>query len=749
MADETQCFDSDIPFESQTSHLETSDQQCGLVRSDSPLSLSDLPPGFSSRDLLLADEESSDDDYSADENSQGAGGMNTSNHKPRSIDTADDVESDDEKEFVASEYRVIATHLRVIVVALFVGLFVTVPVAVYQISRNNEEESFEATFLGISSKVIDNVEFQLARKLNAMDSLRIALTSQGSNMPNNQTWPFVTVPDWDLRGNNVRDAGALLSIALHPKVTQDNREEWKDYVQENLGWLWQAQDRRVQTLPFVPNQLRGKRVLQEELRDDDLHVTLHRGQVIMEEIFRLDNNSAIGVVRENNTNAPFFPTWMHMPPVSEFINFNFLSTAVTSEASRHTITAGEATISRAADPGDDGSDSRKAFESYITSLLQEHSRDETVTYEGDPIATLSYPVFDGFDVESPAVVAILTSLIHFQQFFSVVFPGDGGSILGVLSNTCGDTFSYEINRESAIFLGSGDHHDASFDSQKQFYNFSELASSSHYPRFEESIKLSEQYCAYSLKIYPTRELYQQYVTNDPVKYAVTMFLVIAFISCVFLAYDRVVQRRMQTILRNAKNSRAIVTSLFPAKVRNRLLKEELARKERLTTEPRRNSLNSIGSQTSSRRNSAQHSRRMSNETPTKRMNNDLCNSSRRSSNEGRRNSNEARSTPVGRRRNSGDLITDIFPFSTAVHGVSNVVTGVGTIAGNLLLAPSKLRLKFFLREDNPNNGFESYGATMSGEDSENEKPIADLFPHCTVLFADISGFTGMYQRRTC
>jgi hypothetical protein len=95
-------------------------------------------------------------------------------------------------------------------------------------------------------------------------------------------------------------------------------------------------------------------------------------------------------------------------------------------------------------------------------------------------------------------------------------------------------------------------------------------------------------------------------------------------------------------------------------------------------------------------------------------------------------------------------------MSTAVSGVSSsvttVVSGVGSMAGSFLtpLAPSKLKLKFFLSEDNNKASNESYSTAKSEEDARQvEKPIADLFPHCTVLFADISGFTAWVRIIPC
>ena len=111
--------------------------------------------------------------------------------------------------------------------------------------------------------------------------------------------------------------------------------------------------------------------------------------------------------------------------------------------------------------------------------------------------------------------------------------------------------------------------------------------------------------------------------------------------------------------------------------------------------------------------------------------------SRRSSNEGRRNSNDNGSAQ-GRR-------------SSMVQGMSSVVSQsvnvAGSMAGYLLMAPSKFRLKSYLNDDVELPPVDSYQPKTSEDQSLHEKPIADLFPSCTVLFADISGFTAWSSER--
>jgi hypothetical protein len=214
---------------------------------------------------------------------------------------------------------------------------------------------------------------------------------------------------------------------------------------------------------------------------------------------------------------------------------------------------------------------------------------------------------------------------------------------------------------------------------------------------------------------------------------------------------------MVRVLHSAKKNRAIVKSLFPANVRDRLLKQEEEKQSQL----RRTSFGSMGSVGGPRRNNSDNgSRRCSNESREKRSSMDMI--GRRGSNEARKNSNEARrySNDKPRRRHSGDnLIADVSyitsnvvsgavsGMTTAVSGVSSsvttVVSGVGSMAGSFLtpLAPSKLKLKFFLSEAN-NKGFHETQVQKSLKDvNKMDRPIADLFPHSTVLFADISGFT--------
>lgn len=707
---------------------------------------------YSSRDLVISDCSSSEDEdgdsYTDEANLSPEKNTPSFPQRLLSMGDQDDASLVEAEAIAGIEDRVIAKNLRLFVFAIFLVLCIGLPLIVYKTSSRKQVESFEGAFNSLSDKMFMSVQTKLDQQLSAANSLAIALTSHAAASVG-ANWPFVTIPDWDLRANNVKDLGDFLSVSLSPVVTQQQRFLWQVYTQENLDWLWQAQSRNETSgvsrqleqggsLPSIDTIVQS--TLDNQLQSMDDMWSIHNGQHISKDIFRPDP-SGLGFAPEAPENSPFLPLWLQMPPVSTMINLNILSLDSTGSAAAGTMTTETPTMSQVVDLEDAGPSQRELLTEYYTLLLQDYHGDPNAHYEGDPVASMSFPVFDTFDMTQKNVVAALTSVIQFQQYFDNVLPEDNGGLLVVVSNTCGDVFSYEVTGESAIFLGNDDYHNPAFDYLEKSCDLLSKAASD----FDLSA-LDEKLCQYTITLYPDESLHQHYITNDPVMYAVVIAVVILFVSLVSLAYDLIVQRRMKRIIDAARSNKALLTSLYPDNVRERLVKEE---QERNLRSPRRNSNDTIGF----------ISRRSSGDNTTQAPTTESPGRKREVFGGRRRHSGDSR------RRNSGEhLISDIFHssvsgavtgVSTAVSGVSTgvstVVTGVGTMAGFLVtpLAPSKLRLRFLLNEEDNQKNPNDTVSTQKSEEScpPNEKPIADLFPHCTVLFADISGFTAWSSER--
>jgi class 3 adenylate cyclase len=75
-------------------------------------------------------------------------------------------------------------------------------------------------------------------------------------------------------------------------------------------------------------------------------------------------------------------------------------------------------------------------------------------------------------------------------------------------------------------------------------------------------------------VYPTQEFEEDHATNSPIMYTLAVAFVFLFAISVFFVYDFFVERRQTKVMATATKSSAIVNSLFPANVRDRLMEEQ-------------------------------------------------------------------------------------------------------------------------------------------------------------------------------
>eukprot|EP00980_Cylindrotheca_fusiformis_P011171 scaffold2563_cov124-Cylindrotheca_fusiformis.AAC.2 len=561
---------------------------------------------------------------------------------------------------------------RCLVVVLFLCFVVSLPIGIYYITRGDEIDSFEEMYYTQSAKIMNMVQSNMAEKLSSLDSLSRAFTTHELN--SNESWPLVTISDFELRGEHVREQGDFLSVGFYPLVESDMRKTWENYTADNVGWIEKASNCTGQDLG------------------------------VSKEILRFDSDS--GFVIDDSSSGSYLPTWQLSPVAESFINLNMLSHPIFATAINTTIRTGEVTISRL----DDGSRfeplQESSFSDYYSCLMQNQGDGYHNSYSGQPLVALFFPVFSSFLTDSRQVVGSLSTFFVFEQLLDGPLTKGTDGILAVIDNNCGDVLSFELNDENAVYVGPGDSHNTEYDRYAQDFEFS-----SNFLESASSVTIESEYCPYTLHIYPGDSLYDDFVTKWPSIYSVIFAIVILVVTCVALSYDCYIHQRMTKIERAAEASRAIVTSLFPGTVRDRILAEE--------NESRRASISSIDP--TSRRGSNETSRRGSNEN------------SRRGSNENSRRGSNENSSIVQ------DIMTPIMqPFTSIMAGVAS-------------LAPSKLRLKSFLHEEDRQSSLNGMkNVDLPEEDSvldPNNKPIADLFPHCTVLFSDIEGFTAWSSER--
>jgi ABC-type glycerol-3-phosphate transport system permease component len=539
-------------------------------------------------------------------------------------DEEDDEFGGDDDELAGGENRAVAV-LRISAAAVWLLAAVTVSALVHHTSKQSETVAFEAAFRDASLRVADSVRELVGRTLGAMDNLAVDVQSYAHT--SGSQWPMVTLPDFEQRSEITRGLSDADFVMLVPLVQGGvERSEWEQYTVDHQAWLHVADSERDVPLsnPFEDGAARVERSLGESR--------------VSRFIFN-ESGRCVG-------DGPFAPLWETSPVVpglADWINFDALSVPQfrygfdALRKSRMGILA-EVVVA--------GNESAAA--SY-----GDHWLDTLVTSSGSvtmhgPTMSVLYPVLSN---ETTLVAALVTVSPWSRHFSNVLSPNIRG-VDAVLRNGCGQTETFRISGALASHLGSGDLHEPRYDSMSQSFSIDTSTNETGPALLQFMERLDRDYCPYTVSFYPSDAMRQTYSSWSPFMNTVAVWIIFGVAALVFLLLDSYVERRHKVVIEQALQSTAIVSSLFPETVRERLF--------------RRGSL-------SEDHGADDGSLTVLDETP-------------------------AGSDPM-----------------------SSMIVAV---------QPAKMRLKSFL------NDVDDGGASAVA------RPIADLFPRCTVLFADISGFTG-------
>ena len=220
------------------------------------------------------------------------------------------------------------------------------------------------------------------------------------------------------------------------------------------------------------------------------------------------------------------------------------------------------------EPGTPSSnDTLTSFFATLRSIKEEKS---DVRYLGDPMSYLALPVYDTFDNETRSVKAVMNAIVHWKDYFREILPPTvEGGIRVVLENQCSGNFTYEIQGDKVFSVGPGDLHDPEFDDY-------EVVDTIDIEYLEDGtgsvLKWDDNGCPYTIHIYPGMAYYRGFISGDSVNVTFAVGMVFFYAILLFIFYDRLVESRQRLILAKATKSTAIVASLFPKNVRERLLK---------------------------------------------------------------------------------------------------------------------------------------------------------------------------------
>jgi hypothetical protein len=145
----------------------------------------------------------------------------------------------------------------------------------------------------------------------------------------------------------------------------------------------------------------------------------------------------------------------------------------------------------------------------------------------------------------------------------------------------------------ATYLGKGDQHDSKYDAMVHSAVLEGLLDKSLTDRSStySGLPVNQAFCPIGLKVYPSADYEANYKSQNPVFMTILAAGIFVFTSLVFVGYDLVVSRRQKIVLRRAMESGAIVSSLFPEDVRNKLYHEA---KQKIKLEEKRTNFGVVG-----------------------------------------------------------------------------------------------------------------------------------------------------------
>jgi Adenylate and Guanylate cyclase catalytic domain len=197
----------------------------------------------------------------------------------------------------------------------------------------------------------------------------------------------------------------------------------------------------------------------------------------------------------------------------------------------------------------------------------------------EPVNDMVYPIVNKLDQigkdasddpTSHEIVGLLATSFYWRDMISGNLPSDSNGIVVVLSNPCNDPFTYQINGPNVTYLGAGDWHDSQYDSIAKHENFTSLRTFSQHGITYSGAPMNTDHCPITLHMYPSDTMKADFISHRPIVYTFGAVAIFVLTSLVFLVYDCFVERRQRVVLTTARRSSAIVSSLFPSQVRDRL-----------------------------------------------------------------------------------------------------------------------------------------------------------------------------------
>jgi hypothetical protein len=199
--------------------------------------------------------------------------------------------------------------LRALFLVLLLVMTTLASMGVYLFAANGEKQNFEAGYQANAERVIESFHGAVARRLGAINSMSTAITSYALDAK--QTFPFVTIPHFEIRGSDLRVQTDAAIVFWMPLVTDETRVAWEEYALANRYQIDEsfeedAKQREAQDNRFGLTNTTGTgdRMLQQSQQETTI---LDDGTGYHPRIWSIGASSPRGDKPEGS--GPYLPLW--------------------------------------------------------------------------------------------------------------------------------------------------------------------------------------------------------------------------------------------------------------------------------------------------------------------------------------------------------------------------------------------------------------------------------------------------------
>ncbi|GKY95687.1 hypothetical protein MPSEU_000529700 [Mayamaea pseudoterrestris] len=439
---------------------------------------------------------------------------------------------------VAREDIRLMNVVRAIIILVLLTLAFILSEVAFVVSTLQNESNFRSGYTSAASELVDAFYADISVKLYATQALSTEISSAATG----QTWPFVSIPNYQARCQAPMHLARASSIHFSPFVDAPTRTTWETY----------ASDTYEQVIKEDPD------IVGSNASTHFNYIATNRN--IHEGIYFFKDETAftLGV-----SNDHVFPVWQTAPRPSISNSSTGLNAVLYGQTTPARSQALRAMVLRGG--------------SVASTWLYNQTNHSDFCFYKVPETVLSYPLRLGLSQDS-LVVGALNLQFQWEQVLANVVKEDSQPLYAVIENLCGGNFTYMVQGVEAVFVGEGDLA-ALTDLTYTLVESTYTGFASLFDQHGDINVDPATACSYKLMVFPSPEFQATYHNFYPNMFRGIVLSVFFGVILIFIIYDCVVEDRQAKVVNQAQRSDAIVRSLFPDAVRDKLYQNAIRKEE--------------------------------------------------------------------------------------------------------------------------------------------------------------------------